>query len=408
MVALLIAPGPALNLAPNANQLAAGCTARSQSQALSLPATPPNPLDFLECQNGTTADATFTASVIDNGANRVFNDQVVGITTGDVLPGLEAAISKRIERDIVPSLKAVYAGAEWGLSSTNPVFPFAAPWASPGTSDFKGVAATFQGLLPFSYSQSCNPATDPRCTTSFVAWDQTVSPDLQKTGGSSDLNNNNCSFPSATSVICTGQYNGSGTLQVQMTARASNVAMALRQLDATQAIAEVQVLGSWVALAATATGTLRTNGSSTVSVNASLPNSPDGTNIRVTVNIAVLADHPLLDPSNATRGWFVRNEWYKLVYYAIAPNHAASGTAPRSCDETILTCLQVANVTPANKQRAILILAGRSLTGLARPNGALADFVEGANANLPADLVFEQRTVNSSFNDRVVVVDANP
>ena len=29
MVALIIAPGPALNLAPNANQLAAGCAARS-------------------------------------------------------------------------------------------------------------------------------------------------------------------------------------------------------------------------------------------------------------------------------------------------------------------------------------------------------------------------------------------
>jgi hypothetical protein len=65
----------------------------------------------------------------------------------------------------------------------------------------------------------------------------------------------------------------------------------------------------------------------------------------------------------------------------------------------------VANLAPADKQRAILILAGRSLSGDPRPNGSLADFVEGANAGL--DLRFEQRPVNAAFNDRLVVLDAN-
>jgi len=403
MVALIIAPGPALNLVPNANQLAAGCAARSQSQALSLPATTPNPLDFLECQNGTTADATFTASVVDNGTNRVFNDQVVGVTTGDVLPGLEAAISKRIERDIVPSLKAVYAGAEWGLSSTNPVFAFAAPWGSPGTSNFQGTAGTFQGLLPFSYSAGCNPLTDSRCTTSFVAWNQT--PTLTKTGGASDLDNIACSF-TGTTAQCTGRQHHDGSLQVQMTTRASNVAMALRRIDATQATVECRSSGTWTSCGTTsATGTLNSSGSGTISLDVSLPFRTDDPDLRITMNVDLLADHALLSPSSTT-GWFVRNEWYKLVYYAIAPDHAASGTTPRSCNDTTPTCLQVANVTPANKQRSILILAGRSLTGIARPNGTLTDFLEGANTDL--NLAFEQRTVSSSFNDRVVVVDANP
>ena len=127
---------------------------------------------------------------------------------------------------------------------------------------------------------------------------------------------------------------------------------------------------------------------------------------RIRIERSVITDHALLSSTAASTGWFVRNEWYKLVYYATAPNHAASGTAPRSCNDTTPTCLQVANVTPTNKQRSILILAGRSLTGLARPNGTLADFLEGANADL--NLAFEKRTVNSSFNDRVVVLDANP
>jgi hypothetical protein len=62
-------------------------------------------------------------------------------------------------------------------------------------------------------------------------------------------------------------------------------------------------------------------------------------------------------------------------------------------------------VAPAGKQRAILVLAGRSLSGAARPNAMLGDFLEGANADL--DFVFESRAVNASFNDRVVVVDAS-
>ena len=228
-----------------------------------------------------------------------------------------------------------------------------------------------------------------------------------KTGGTADLDNPGRSFPSTTAVRWSGTYDSNdGTLQVQMTARASNVAMALRQLGAAQVTAEVRISGTWSAVAVTTsvTKTMSNDGSVTLSsINVALPYESEGTNFRITMNIA---DHPLLDPTDPTTGWFVRNEWYKLVYYAIAPNHAASGTAPRSCNDTTPTCLQVTSVLPANKQRAILILAGRSLTGQARPNGTLTDFLEGANADL--DLAFEQRTVNSSFNDRVVVVDANP
>jgi hypothetical protein len=418
MVALIIAPGAALSLAPNANQVATGCAARSQSQALSLP-TPPNPLDFLECQNGTTADQTFTASVVDNGTNRVFNDQVVGVAAADVLPGLEAAISKRIERDIVPTLKAVYSGTEWEesaiapkVSPAAPAFAFAAPWASPGTSTFRGAAGTFQGLLPFSYSEGCSPLTDARCTTTFVAWDSAVSPNLQRLGGTANLTGETCTFPTAATVQCDGQYVGTGTLQLLMTPRARNVTMTLRKLDtaATDVTTQVRVAGTYVAITPTsksAAGALRTNGSSNISINVALPSRSNGTLFRITANIAMLADHPVLKPNNATTGWFVRNEWYRLVYYAIAPDHAPSGAAPRICTDAGLTCLQVANVATANK-RSILILAGRSLTGVARPNGTLTDFVEGLNSDLPSNLIFEQRTVSKSFNDRVVVLDAPP
>lgn len=415
-VALLIAPGPPLAIAPNANQLAAGCAARSQSQALALPGTAPNPLDFLDCQNGSTADGVFAASVVDNAVNPVFNDQVLAITTADILRPLEAAIAKRIERDIVPSLKGVYAGSEWGLSATNPVFPFAAPFANPGpgvgTSNFRGLAGTFEGLLPFNQTQGCTAsASNPRCLPSLLSFAASPLPDAFKTAGSGLMSSEDCTFDSSVSAGCTIEIRD-GNATIAMTAVIINVAMGLRSLSL--AGTELwQWSSGWQPISGQSlSATLSSSGAATMRVQANLTAPNPGSNFYyIRLYLTAAGDHPLLDTTTlgaGSSGWFVRNEWFRLLYYATAPNHAASGAAPRSCSSITPTCLQVANVTPANKQRSILLVAGRSLTGSARPNATLADFVEGANAALPPKTAFEQRVVNSSFNDRVVVVDANP
>jgi len=53
------------------------------------------------------------------------------------------------------------------------------------------------------------------------------------------------------------------------------------------------------------------------------------------------------------------------------------------------------------------VLAGRSLRGAARPNGALADYLD-SEENLDGDAHFEQRVAGGAFNDRIIVLDANP
>jgi hypothetical protein len=201
-----------------------------------------------------------------------------------------------------------------------------------------------------------------------------------------------------------------------MTATFTNVAMGLRALDATRlevAARNNAVIGVWQPQPVTFAATMndgsisgRPAGSVTIAFGATLPNIDamgwgSTAQFRVRVDRAVITDHALLDPSAPSSGWFVRNQWYRLVYYALAPEHAASAPAPRSCT----SCLDIANVAPAGKQRAILVLAGRSLSGAPRPNATLGDFLEGRNADL--DLAFESRAVNASFNDRVVVVDAS-
>lgn len=408
VIALVIAPGPALNIAPDGAQRAAGCNARRQARARDA-AINPNPRDFLDCQNGSTADNVFASAVAGNGANPVFNDQVLAITAADLLPALEAAIAKRIERDIVPPLRSVYATSAWGLNAANPVFPFAAPFANPGTSSFQGAAEVFQGLLPFNQVRNC--ASGPRCLPALVGWAATP-PNAYLNGPYGYLRSQSCAWEERGETrACEGQYHKDDAqpwrpMRIEMVAAFTNVAMGLRAIDATR----MQVLarddagaGAWQARPVTHSATMNPNGSVTITFGATLPNIDDmgwGTYARFRVRLerAVIADHPLLAATAPGTGWFVRNEWYRLLYYA---------AAPRSCNELAASCLQVANLAPPNRQRAILILAGRSLGGAPRPNGSLEDFLD-SEPNRDGDGAFEQLAVNRSFNDRVVVLDATP
>jgi hypothetical protein len=114
--------------------------------------------------------------------------------------------------------------------------------------------------------------------------------------------------------------------------------------------------------------------------------------------------------------WFVANEWYRQTYYAVSPGYLPGGgggcVARPSPPAAALapSCLMVNNLSPAyavaNDKQAILILAGRSLNGSARPSAQTSDYLEGANATLVATpYIFENRPgVPTSINDRVVVV----
>lgn len=407
-VALIVAPGPAFSV-----QAAAGCAARVQSRS----ALPPDFRDYLECDNATSpADANFVTA----GPPGSFNDQVLRVTAADLLPAIEAAIAHRIEREIVPQLKSVYASAAWGLSATNPLFAYAAPFSDPATSNYQGTAGTFRGLLPFTFSQQgCNPATDPRCSTTFVNWNTTApyAPAVSMTGVSVPVYS--CPTVNSTTIQCTGAYVAAATtVQLRLTVTANNVAMALRQFDPSRVTVNYrEVPLAWLPATATLTGQFNSGDSTaTIVAEATVP----GTlllsyEFDITTDIGALSDHPLLDASTASStGWFVRNQWYRLIQYTLAPNHAASGASPRACGDSPLTCLSVANVAPAGKQRSILILAGRALPGQTRPSGNLADFLEFGNAAVPA--AFERQPVSTAivpalkkpFNDRVIVVDANP
>ena len=268
----------------------------------------------------------------------------------------------------------MYASATSGLDAAHPVFPFAVPFTNPGTSDFAGVAGTFQGLLPFNEIAGCSGCV-ARSTCAYAA----PPSDATEVLGFGSIVSMTCVWESADVRRCEGQYGEADEpwrpIRVEMSATFTNVAMGLRVLDATRlevAARADAVIGPWQPQPVTYAAAMndgsvlgRPAGSVTITFGATLPNI-DAMGWAAQRNFACAhraRRHCRSRPADLapTTGWFVRNQWYRLVYYAIAPEHAASAAAPRSCT----SCLQITNVAPAGKQRAILVLAGRSLSGAA-------------------------------------------
>jgi hypothetical protein len=437
VVALIIAPGRAMNV-----QAAPGCTARNQARA--APAPTINPADYVECFNA----ATPAFSTV--GPATSFNDQVLAVTTADLIPELEAAIQQRMQREIAPALRSVYASAAWGQTAANPVYPFAALFNNPDPGSGNSYQANdgrYQGLLPFNCS-AAGCASDARYSPTFVNWTTSGGgPTISVTGAL--LSGGSCTL-TGNQVQCNGTYVAVGTATFTITARANNVAMALRQLDPS---AVTLLTGSLLSLGTcsspgTVTGVtaaFQNDGSADLSIKAQAPGLVGGplllpltVSYCMTAQLGVIKDHPLLDATSTgagSTGWFVRNEWYRLVWYAVAPRNTVdnlSGGTPLGCIPGPYTppppaaASQCLGFNGTQNIRTLLVLAGRSLSNPAgRPNGTIADYLEHANCDFNAvtgvcnpGALFEQRPIRSSnvkipsinapFNDRLVLVDWLP
>jgi len=388
VVALIIAPGPTATVSASA-----GCVGWAQVRST---VAPPDWRNYLECENASSpADATFVTT----STNSAFNDQVLTITVGDVMPVIEAAVAKRMEREIAPALATVYSPASWGFAGANAVYPYAAAFANPGpgagTSPYQGAAGLYKGLLPFNQANCTVAASNPRCSNSLLSFAK-FGGDTQIGGGGSIRTQSSCAWNSGI-YVCTGQYNAP-TVSIQISLRVTNVAMGLRKFDASKVTCTaVDDVGAGIGtqtVTCSSSVALQSDGSAIVTVSTgAMPDvaaSGWGTYANYMVNVDRLAigDHALLDTADATTGWFARNEWFRLVYYAVTPSNTAIRLPlERSCS-TAGDCLSVSNLTPANKS-ALLVLAGRGVNGVSRPSATLTDYLEFGNASA----TYESRTV---------------
>jgi len=231
----------------------------------------------------------------------------------------------------------------------------------------------------------------------------------------------NCYVSGSTPTRGGYSYYGGG-LNISMTdALTTQIANGLRTFTLASHTGTVQALrwtgSAWVDLgtqSATVSRSLASDGTARFVAGGPLPSVPGWGYYYIRGSRPTISDHSILSSTDPTTGWFVRNEWYRLLYYAIAQTYAAGGTL--SCT-TGGTCLSVANgdprrpITPVGGQRAILILAGRSINGSARPSATLGNYLEFGNATG----AFERQPVSTAvaaalkkpFNDRIVVVDTN-
>lgn len=408
-------------------QSATDCTARVQSRA----ASPPDLRDYLECENAST-EATGPHKFATTGPSTSFNDQVVTVTHAELFGAVEPVVAKRIETQIAPALKTVYLGTDWGLpavpsppaASVNYIYPFAVTFADPATSTFLGASDETEGLLPLFTT-----ATDP----TRVVWysgSSSKRPAVTEISGTGTIISSDCTASTTTTASCSVTYTGKPRIQISAWAR--RVARTMRQLNPA-AVPLTWADFSNPSLSVTASFTTGSTADAYVYVQANLPEVMGSTTTTVTVPIAVLADHPLTDPNDATLGWFVKNNWHHLVYYAFAPKYAADKTyscnddapPPSSGSSNCLTVKTVNDPTPTGKQRAILVLTGRAVTTQGLPlgtvrtqvrltgadRGDLANYFEDEE-NSDGDKVFAQnsisKTSNNAFNDRIIIVDSNP
>ena len=295
VVALLIAPGDALNMLA-----CGGVAARTQTRTKLPPANDPDYFEHLECEN---AAVPAPLNFVNAGPAGSFNDQVLPITLTDVMPAIEAAVASRFERDMAPQIRTAYSGGLWPAGQ---VLPFAAPFGDPSTSNFQGApvlgtgsasvvsgnsAVTFsvaitpsvagrylrlagspnayriaihasgsntltlsapypestassayqifaaEGLLPVT---SICSSPDPRCDPSFVSWQGGT---ITRISGG-DLQSYTCSAAAGPPSVlnCTVRYSTNlfpyePWIRIRLDATARNVGMALRQVNTAVSIA---------------------------------------------------------------------------------------------------------------------------------------------------------------------------
>ena len=422
VVAIIIAPGPAISVSTSTN-----CTAWSQVRATT---GTPDWRNYLECENATNpANSTFATT----GPSGSFNDQLVTITTSEILPAIEAAIAHRFEREIAADLKTNYSG--W--------LPFAAAFANPTASSLQGTAGLLQGLLPLAYTETapesrvrCTPGGSPnRC---FPSVGNLSGPSIS--GGATTLYSTSCAAGNDASAT-TAQINctlnarcllglcGNPSVNFTITATAADLARSIRKLNPswgtvtgvsgtpTAALSSLNADGSGtVTISGTTTaGSASVVGNAVCSIAGFLGFIFGCQQNTVSIQVSLFTDHGVVDSTDSTYGWFMNNRWHEVTYYAVASGYAGGGA--KSCT-TGTTCLTVnghrnnSGVSDAGAQRAVLLFSGRSLTGATRPNATLADWFEGANADGASP--FEVRAIanaslitNRTFNDRVAVLDSN-
>ncbi len=392
-VAVIIAPGAALNTVSVAGSAPSPCSKRDQSSGRST--APLNSSDFVECGNATMG--AFASSRNDTWGN----DRVISITANDMLSAIEGAVADRIQRSVAPILNGnsgLLAGwyqntsqSEWGTK----FFPYPSTWTDPTANDFCGDNGVTEGLLPVA---SGDVTSGTGCSARWT------SATVTKISGSGTFTAPTCT---ANTVRMRCQFTYTGSPVVRMTASASNITMGFRDSPTTGQISFTPASGNTIT--SLTPSIVPASGDGQIVLQVTMANRGGSGNGRI--NLPHPPDSNVLSTdsgSNPELAWFIINQWNRYTYYAISP--AVSVNPTGTCTSLNVTnCLTLTNAEAGtgnvNDKRIALVLSGRPLAGKTQPSTNLNAYFEAQNdqTSTPGDRNFQRGKISTIFNDRAAV-----
>ncbi|MGB8434643.1 MAG: hypothetical protein WCE38_10320 [Burkholderiales bacterium] len=305
------------------------------------------------------------------------NDSILPISHADLFAVVDQAVFRRMQMAIVPKMQAL--AAQWTR------YPFARPF-DPSAIDAPGVASTTEGSLAWSPNAVLNP---------------TWSAGVVSTSGSGTVDSASCAPPSSNQLTCTIIYHD-GSIDFEIVAGASKAGLSFT--DVTWPASPPFTSPAWTGVA----GSTLTSGNATARFTATLPSpSPlpsavTTVDVTLTLGLANWADRNAITPDPATE-WFVKNQWYAQVYYAVSTDAAFGGSGGCAVGTSCLSVTNALTLTTTNNNQVIMALAGRALNGTPRPSATLNEYLEGGNQS-QFDLMFETGPRTFTRNDKIAIL----
>lgn len=380
-IALVVAPGAAIDSLLDPEAPPSGCTRKNQSALrYPVPFTAFDPGNFLECGN-------VTGSYVSSGDSKWINDRALAVTAAELMDAIAGPLLDRVQRVVAPAIAAWDAtefaatGKSWGMTYATPYLPFASGFSEPAANTFCGEAGVREGLPPVA------PRASAACDT---AWSGSSTP----LNGLVDLG---CS-PLGTELRC--RFRASGSMSPPAARIDASTRRAAGSFRGTITAADIGVTHGGTATLALAISA--TTADANAAVDLSWPASLAAGDI-VTVSLPNLPDARIL--SDARLVWFFNNQWQRHLYYAVAAGATAGSGAP--CDAAgDPGCLAVYGLPPATgsfwNKRLVLALMGRALAGQSRACGTDANANSIPDCADPAQYLEEE---NASTTDRIFRAD---
>ncbi len=381
VVAMIIAPGAALNTMSEAGTPPANCPrVNQQPRPVSAPF---NPTLFLECGRQNVPVAPALPSYVTTKDSPWSNDRIIMVTANEVMDAIAGPVGDRVQRQVAALMGNWHqvefdaTGRSWGNTYGFNYLPFASDWNNPSGGNFCANQGQDDGLAP----------VDTSCTAYGYKWSgsSSASGGMDTQGGCSDQ---------GTYLRCRFRRISSATpLTATINATTTNVGHAFRSTIVPSDL----TIGSGGS--ATISMVLGSNSDVSATINVTWSNSlAVGTN-NIEVQIPHLQNAAILSDSRYT--WFWNNKWHEYTYYAIAPAAQAPGTS--TCTPGV-DCITVSGLPPStgatNDKRLVLVLSGRPLGGQSQPSGSRSDYFELENRTT-GDREYQVTTISTTFNDRV-------